>query len=100
MITTAVSIWNMTRLNISPKIIYILLIGVAKNLFNTRVLRRLKNIKATPNTPEANNENPKLAGKNKINGPVLPDLRDISFIIEIKAGIYRAAFINIDCSIY
>ena len=33
-------------------------IEVAKNLFNTNVFLKLKNIKATPNTPALNNEKP------------------------------------------
>ena len=39
--------------------------GVAKKRFNTKVFRRLKNIKATPKTPELNNEKPNWPGKIK-----------------------------------
>src|SRR6185437_11417479 len=39
--------------------------GVAKNLFKTNVFLKLKNMKATPKTPDANNENPNCPGNIK-----------------------------------
>jgi hypothetical protein len=48
----------MTRLNPSPRIIKVRLMGVAKNLLSTSVFLKLKNIKATPNTPALSKENP------------------------------------------
>ena len=39
--------------------------GVAKKRFNTRVFLKLKNINATPNTPELNNEKPSCPGNIK-----------------------------------
>lgn len=61
----AVSIWNNTLLNISPRMMNVPLIGVAKNRFNTKVVLKLKNINAMPKTAEANNENPNCPGRIK-----------------------------------
>ena len=39
--------------------------GVAKKRFNTNVFLKLKNINATPKTPELNKENPNCPGRIK-----------------------------------
>ena len=58
MIITEPAIANIVLLIASPITMPERLIGVAKNLFNTNVCRKLRKTKAVPKTPDARSENP------------------------------------------
>ena len=56
---------NIKRAMASPNTILYFLTGVAKKRLITRVIRRLKNTNAVPNTPLLNNEKPNIPGSRK-----------------------------------